>query len=154
MIGQIDVKIKKEQQEKEVVKGLVRQARRVLVEARSHRFPMDLFPDTITVDEAKVTVITRRFFWSSEVHGVDLKDVTNVFINTSPFFAQLVIVSKTFEENVIKISSMWMKDAVYVRRIIEGMRVMIHKEVDTAVYSRDELMAKLEELSVTDEAVD
>ena len=85
---------------------------------------------------------------------MDLKDVTNVFINTSPFFAQLVIVSKTFEENVIKISSMWMKDAVYVRRIIEGMRVMIHKEVDTAVYSRDELMAKLEELSVTDEAVD
>ena len=150
----LDLRFKKAKQEAEVIPGLMRQARRVLVEARSHRFPIDLFPDTIKVDEEKVTVITRPFLLSSEVHGVDLKDVTNVFINTSPFFAQLVVVSKTFEENIIQINSMWIKDATYVRRIIEGMRVMINNKIDTSVYSKTELMAKLEELSVTDEAVD
>jgi len=50
--------------------------------------------------------------------------------------------------------ALWIKDAVYVRRIIEGMRVMIHNQVDTSVYSKTELLSKLEELSVTDEAVD
>ena len=150
----LDTKLKKAKQESEVIPGMVRQARRELVEVRSHRFPIDMFPDTIKVDEEKVTVITRPFLLSSEVYGVDLKDVTNVFINTSPFFAQLVVVSKTFEENIIQISSLWIKDAVYVRRIIEGMRVMIHNQVDTSVYSKTELLSKLEELSVTDEAVD
>ncbi len=150
----LNTKIKKAKQESEVLPGLVRQARRTLVEARSHFFPVDLFPDTIKVDEEKVTVITRTFLLSSEVHGVDLKDVTNVFINTSPFFAQLVIVSKTFEENIIQISSLWLKDAIYVRRIIEGMRVMLNKQVDTSVYSKIELLAKLEELTVTDEVVE
>lgn len=154
MIGQMDVKVKKEQQEKEVVKGLVRQAQRELVIIYSHRFPVDLFPDSIKVDEEKVTVITRKFLWSSEVHSVDLKDVSNVFINTSPFYAQLVIISKTFEENMTQISNLWIKDAIYVRRVIEGMRTLIHNQVDTSVYTKEELMSKLQTLSVADKEVD
>ena len=134
----VDLQAKKVKQETEVIPGLVRQARRTLVTASSHKFPFDLFPDTIRVEEDKVTIITRKFIWSSEVHGVDVKDIVNVFINTSPFYAQLVLVSKTFEENTIAISNLWIKDAVYVRRIIEGLRTLTNNQVDTSVYSKDE----------------
>lgn len=149
----VDLQTKKVKQETDVVPGLVRQARRTLVSAQTHKFPMDLFPDNILVEEDKVTIITRKFIWSSEVHGVDVKDIVNVFINTSPFYAQLVLVSKTFKENTISISNLWINDAVYVRRIIEGLRTLMNNNVDTAVYSKDELMAKLEELSQADKVV-
>ena len=80
----------------------------------------------------------------------DIRKV-NLFSEIAP---QVLDQKKTFEENIIQINSMWIKDATYVRRIIEGMRVMINNKIDTSVYSKTELMAKLEELSVTDEAVD
>lgn len=153
-VGLINIRLKRELQEKEVVTGLVRQANRVLVEIRTHHFPFDFFPDTIKVEEEKVTVTKRWFIFSAEVYSVDLANITNVLINTTPFFAQLVIVSKTFEENTISIRDLWINDAVYVRRIIEGMRTMINNKVDTSVYTKSELIAKLEELSNQDKHVD
>ena len=138
----VDLQAKKVKQETEVIPGLVRQARRTLVTASSHKFPFDLFPDTIRVEEDKVTIITRKFIWSSEVHGVDVKDIVNVFINTSPFYAQLVLVSKTFGATIAIITVDQRR--VYVKRIIEGLRTLTNNQVDTSVYP-DELMQKLEE---------
>lgn len=150
----INFRLKRELQDKDVITGLVRQAHRVLVEIRTHHFPIDLFPDTIKVDEEKVTVTKRWFLLSAEVYSVDLVNISNVLINTTPFFAQLVLVSKTFEENTIAIKDLWINDAIYVRRIIEGMRTMISNKIDTSVYSRSELVSKLEELSNLDKEVD
>ncbi len=136
--------------ENKVVVGLVKKSNRILATISSHRFPIDLFPDTLNVEEGRITVVTRNFFWSSQVHSVDIKDISNVFINVAPFFAQLVIISKTFEENEIRIKSLWIREAVYVRRIIEGLRTFVNKQIDTSVYSREALIAKLMELSTTE----
>ena len=84
------------------------------------------------------------------VHSVDIKDISNVFINTAPFFAQLVIVSKTFARNEIRVNYLRKGDAILLRRIIEGLRTLGSKQIDTSVYSRKELIAKLEELSTTE----
>ena len=73
-----------------------------------------------------------------------------MIINTAPFFAQLVIVSKTFTENEIHINSLWINDAIYIRRLIEGLRVLDSKQVDTSVYTKRDLIGKLEDLSSTD----
>ncbi len=115
----------------------------------SHRFLFDLFPDTINVEEGRVTVITRNFFSSSQVHSVDIKDISNIFINMAPFFAQLVIVSKTFTENEIRIKNLRKEEAVFVRRLIEGLRIFGNKQIDTSIYTKEELITKLEELSTT-----
>lgn len=136
--------------EKKVVAGLVKKSNRILVTISSHRFPIDLFPDTLNVEEGRITVVTRNFFWSSQVHSVDIKDISNVFINVAPFFAQLVIISKTFEENEIRIKSLWIGEAIEVRRIIEGLRTFVNKQIDTSGYSREGLIAKLKELSTTE----
>lgn len=135
--------------ENEEVAKLVTKSNRILVSISSHAFPIDLFPNSITVEEGRITIIKRHLL-SSEVHSIDLKDISNVFINSTIFFSQLVIISKTFEENEIKLRNLRTREAVFVRRIIEGLRVFANKEIDTSTYSVEQLVSKLEELSTTE----
>jgi len=132
------------------VEGLVRKSNRILVSISSIGFPFKLFSDTINVEEGRITIITRDFFFSSQVHSVDIKDISNIFINTAPFFAQLVIVSKTFAENEIRVEKLKKEEAVFARRIIEGLRIFENKQIDTSGYNKNELIAKLQELSTTE----
>ncbi|RJR28932.1 hypothetical protein C4564_03840 [Candidatus Microgenomates bacterium] len=109
-------------------------------------FPLDIFPNTINIEEGRITIITRHLF-SSEEHSIDIKNISNVFIYTSIFFSQLVVISKTFEENEIKLRNLIPSQAVYARRIIEGLRVIDHAEIDTSGFSKRELIEMLEKLS-------
>ena len=136
-------------QDKVVVAGLIRKSNRILASISTHKFPFDFFPDTINVEEGRVTVIVRNFFWSSRVYSVDIKNIANVLLSTAPFFAQLVIVSKTFTENEIRVNSLWIKEAIYMRRLIEGLRILYSNDIDTSVYTKRDLVRKLEELSST-----
>lgn len=146
----VQVAIAGAKQDKIVVDALVRKSNRILASITTHKFPLDLFPDSINVEEGRVTVIVRNFFWSSQIYSVDIKNIANVLLNTAPFFAQLVIVSKTFAENEIRVNSLWIKQAIYVRRLIEGLRVLESNQVDTSVYTKRELIGKLEALSSTE----
>jgi hypothetical protein len=135
--------------DKKTVENMVKKSNRILTNIRSHNFPLDLFPNTINVEETRVNFITRTFF-SSQVHSVDIKDISNIFINFAPFFAQLVIISKTFSENNMQIDNLYKKEAIHTRRIIEGLRMFEEKKVDTSTYTTEELVSKLEELSTTE----
>ena len=42
------------------------------------------------------------------------------------------------------------KEADLTRRIIEGMRKFIEKDIDTSKYTTEELISQLEELSTTE----
>ena len=130
------------------IANLVKKSNRILVSISSHAFPFDLFPDTINIEEGRITIINRHLL-SSEVHSVDIKDIANIFINRTIIFAQLVIISKTFEDNEVRIRNLRTKEAVFARRIIEGLRIFINKKIETSGYTKEELIAKLEELSTT-----
>lgn len=136
--------------DKNLVAGLVRKSNRILSTISTHKFPFDFFPDTINVEEGRVTVVTRSFFSSSQIHSVDIKDISNIFINMAPLFAELTIVSKTFSRNEVKIDNLKKEEAVFTRRIIEGLRTFESKQIDTSNYSKEDLIAKLEELSTTE----
>ena len=131
------------------IANLIKKSNRILVSISSHAFPIDIFPDTINVEEGRITVINRHLL-SSEIHSVDVKDIANVFINRNIFFAQLVIISKTFEDNEVRIRNLYPNEAVFTRRIIEGLRIFMNKQIETAGYTKNELIAKLEELSTTE----
>ncbi len=133
-----------------IVAGLVRKSNRILASISSHALPFDVFPETLNIEEGRITIITRNFFFSSEVHSVDIKDISNVFINTAPLFSQIVIVSKTFSENQIGLKNLWKSEAIFVRRLIEGLRVFEAKQIDTSGYTTEELVSKLQELSTTE----
>jgi hypothetical protein len=135
--------------DKKTVENMVKKSNKILINIRSHKLPFDFFPNTMNVEETRVTLITRTFFSSSQVHSVDIKDISNIFINFAPLFAQLVIISKTFSENNMQIDNLYKKEAIHTRRIIEGLRMFEEKKVDTSAYSSKELVSKLEELSTT-----
>jgi hypothetical protein len=44
---------------------------------------------------------------------------------------------------------LWKKEAIFIRRIIEGLRMFVDKDIDTTGYKREELIDKLRELSTT-----
>jgi len=138
----------KKQLDKKAVANLVKRSNRILVSISSHAVPFDFFPNTLNVEEGRISIIKRRFL-SSEVHSLDIKDISNIFINTIFIFSQLVIISKTFEKNQVKIRNLRPKEAIFARRIIEGLRVFKNKQIETSRYSKKELIAKLEELSTT-----
>ena len=64
-------------------------------------------------------------------------------------YAQLEIVSRTFEDNEIKIFCLRKKEAIFARRLVEGLRIFESKQIDTSNYSKEELISKLQELSAT-----
>lgn len=150
VVNQLVQIAKDKEADKHEVAMLVKKSNRVLVTVSSHRFPFDFFPDTLNIEEGRIAVISRKFFLSSEIHSVDIKDISNVFINTAPFFAELVIVSKTFAKNEIKIKYLWKNEAVYVRMIVEGLRLFVAKNIDTSVYTVASLREKLGQLSTID----
>jgi len=132
----------------EAIAQLVEKSNRILLSISSHAFPIDIFPDTINIEEGRITIIKRRFL-SSEIHSIDIKNISNIFINSTIFFSQLVIISTTFEANEIKVRNLRTKEAVFARRIIEGLRTFETNKIDTSAFSTKELIAKLQELSTT-----
>jgi len=128
--------------------SLIEKSNEILFSLSSHAFPFDLFPNTLNIEEGRITVINRHFL-SSEVHSIDIKNISNVFINRSILFAQLVVISKTYEENETKLRNLIPSQAIYARRIIEGLRILENENIDTSNYAKHELVGKIEELSTT-----
>src|SRR5581483_11200557 len=127
---------------------LVRKSNRRVISI-STTFPWKFFPNTIDVEESRVTFSFRQLL-SFQSHSVDIKDISNVFIEAGLFFATLQVVSRTFVQNDIKIGSLRKKDAMKVRRIIEGLRILKSNDIDTSNYEIPDLINKLEELQNTD----
>jgi len=135
---------KKKEFDRQKLNNLVKKSNRCIVSISS-LFPWNIFPNTIEVEEGRVNIITRQFM-SSQSHSVDIKDISNVFIESSFFFATLEIVSRTYIKNNIKISYLKKDEAKRAKMIIEGLRTFKSNDIDTSSYEVAELINKLEEL--------
>lgn len=133
----------KKAEDVQTVSDLIKKSNRCIISVSS-LFPWTLFPNTIEVEESRVTFIFRQFL-ASQSHSVDIRDISNVFIESSPFFATLQIVSRTYVQNDITISHLDVKKAHRVHMIIEGLRTFIEHNIDTSNYEINELIAKIEE---------
>lgn len=133
----------KKEEDKQTINDLVKKSNRCIISISS-LFPWTFFPNTIEVEESRVTFVFRQFF-ASQSHSVNIKDISNVFIQTSPFFATLQIVSRTFVQNDITVGHLDAKKAARVQMVIEGLRTFAENNIDTSSYEINELIAKIEE---------
>ncbi|MDO8451243.1 MAG: hypothetical protein Q7S76_00040 [bacterium] len=138
----------KKEEDRQTVSDLIKKSNRCIIRISS-LFPWDFFPNTIEVEESRVTFIFRQFL-ASQSHSVNIKDISNVFIQSSPFFATLQIVSRTFIQNDITIGHLDAKNAHRVQMIIEGLRTFEEHNIDTSNYEIEELIAKIEEFHTND----
>ena len=137
----------KAEKNRQAVEDMVTNSNRIIMKISSV-FPLDFFPTVLVAEDTRITIIHRQLF-SSQVHSINIKDISNIFIDTSILFAQLTIISNTFAENQIIIHKLWKKDAILIRRIIEGLRMFAAKDIDTTAYKVEDLIDKLKELSTT-----
>lgn len=133
----------KKEADRQVVNDLVKRSNRLII-AISSVFPWSLFPNTIEVEESRVTFKFNQLF-STQSHSVDIKDISNVFIESSLFFSTLQVVSRTYIQNDIKIGSLSKNKAKKVQRIIEGLRTFAEHNINTSNYQTNELISKIEE---------
>jgi hypothetical protein len=133
----------KNESDRQVVNDLVKKSNRNIISISS-TFPWNLFSNTIYVEESRVTFKFSQFL-SSQSHSVDIKDISNVFIESSMLFSTLQVVSRTFVQNDIKIGNLNKTQALKVKRIIEGLRTFAENKINTSNYEIDELILKIGE---------
>lgn len=133
----------KEEDDIQTVNDLVKKSNRRIISISS-QFPWDFFPNTIEVEESRVTFKFSQLF-SFQSHSVSMKDISNVFIESSMFFASLQVVSRTYIQNDIKIGNLDKTKAKKVQSIIEGLRTFAEHNINTSDYEIDELIAKIGE---------
>jgi hypothetical protein len=129
--------------DRQTVDDLVKKSNRNIISISSSH-PWHFSKNTIDVEESRVTFKFSQFL-ASQSHSVDIKDISNVFIESSMFFASLQVVSRTYVQNDIKIGNLNKTKALKVQRIIEGLRTFAENKINTSNYDVDELISKIGE---------
>lgn len=130
---------------KEQIEGLIKSTDTPLF-TFSTIFPFDLFPDTVVIDTRKVSILNKEFFWSGRTQSIMIKDVRDVLVETSPFFAKLTVVDKGFTENSVSLRFLKKSDALKARRIIQGLIIAADQNIDLTKLKPEEVGQKVEEL--------
>lgn len=109
-------------------------------------FPFNFFPDELIIDETKVSVHTKLFFYTKQVRSVVYSDIFNVVIHEGLFFAKLEIIDRYFSEQSIVIEFLKKKDAILARRIIQGMVIAKKEKIDLQALPIKDLIEKLDRI--------
>lgn len=113
------------------LKALIHTSNAVLFKAKAV-FPLDFFPDSITIDENKITFV-RAFFWGSQqVHSYLIKCVKDVLIETNPFFATLKMKIERYTEKAVQESIKYLKkeDTYKAQQLIQGLMVSMKEGIE------------------------
>jgi len=128
------------------LKQMVRKSHEVLATARGV-FPMTLFPDKITLDRTKVTIVKRDFFWTSHVVSIRIEDVLNVTCGTGPLFGSITVSSRVMNSiDHYEVNYLWRNDAIYLKSLIQGYVIAKHNNIETTDLPRRQMIETLSEL--------
>lgn len=134
---------------KKELKQAIRGSHEIIAQATTV-FPFTLFPDTVTVDRAKLTITKRQFFSIAEIVSIRIEDILNVTANVGPFFGSLHIVSRVLTNETMEIRYLWREDALKLKRILQGYVIAIQKKIDVTSLEISELSKLLDNLGLGD----
>lgn len=103
-------------------------------------------PSMLYVDRQKLTIVHRSFFGSTDTVSVQMDDINNVEAFIGPMFGEIRIYSKYFVNNVQTLGGLWRKDAVTVRRLVQGYMIAHNKGIDCSKIEKEQLISLLVEL--------
>jgi hypothetical protein len=138
-------KIKGEEINKERFLRLVKASTETLLKISSV-FPFDFFTDEVSIEVTQINVIKRNFFLSAHLQTIPVKNIADVFVQTSIFFASLHINDSSYIENSIQVDNLKKNEAFLARRIIQGLVVANKEGIDLAKVPKETLMAEIENL--------
>lgn len=115
---------------------------------------LTLFPDTLTVDRAKLTVTKRTFFSTAEVMSIRIEDVLNVTATVGPLFGSVKIVSRVMNtEKPYTVGRFWRHEALRLKRVTQGYIIALQRNIDCNSLPTKELAAMLDKLGEDDHPV-
>jgi hypothetical protein len=110
-----------------------------------------LFPDTMIIDRAKVTITKRQFFRMADVMSVRIEDVLNATCTLGPVFGTVTIVSRVMSENqTITIGRFLREEAMRLKRVLQGYVIALQRKIDCSNLETSELADMLEKLGADD----
>jgi hypothetical protein len=112
-------------------------------------FPFDFFPDTLTINGNKIDLVISNFFFSSATTSIPLRDIANVEIETSPFFAKLKIVNIRYPMEPVEMSYLKKGEAVKAKNIIDGLLVSMSQGADVAAVDPKKMQAHIEKVGTS-----
>jgi hypothetical protein len=124
---------------------LANQTGRILFEATA-MFPFDLFPDTISIDENKTTVVCKEFFAVKRIFTVFHQDVTGVDIFTNLLFASLFIHTQLADVNPVILKHLKKDDAVRARRLILGLSTATKQRINLSQIPTNQLFEYIQNI--------
>ena len=142
---QVKEKASKEPETEKKIDELVQSSKRTLFRC-SAVWPFDLFPNELSIDTTQVNIKQKVFFDTAKVMSIPIKNVADVIVTTSPFFATLQIIDSSYVQNNIQIPFLKKRDAEEARRIIQGLFVASKEGVDLLRLDATGVKRKLEEI--------
>lgn len=108
---------------------------------------LTVFPDTMTVDRAKVTVTKRSFYRMADIMSMRIEDVLNATCTVGPFFGTVSITSRVLnDDQTTHIGRFWRADAKRLKRVIQGYVIALQRNIDCSNLEAAELSGMLEQL--------
>jgi hypothetical protein len=111
------------------LENVVNESHVVLAKARSV-FPFQLFPDTISIDRHKLTIIYREFFWVEKTVSVPIENIKNIEADIGPFLGSINITSDLFINNTQEVKYLTSGDARRIQKLVQGAVVAQREEID------------------------
>lgn len=137
--------LKSEKTMEQKFEDLVDRSKKVLYKLQSVK-PMDPFPDIVEIDVSQVHITFTSFFRSKRLHSIAIKDISDVFVETSYFFATLKIVDRNFIENEVSVPYLKREEAIKAKKIVQGLMIGDREKIDFSQIHDGDLAKKLEEL--------
>ena len=124
---------------------VVEKSQNILVKATAV-FPFDFFPDSITVDRQKLTVVHRDFFTIKRTVSVQYGDIKNIQADIGPFLASLIITSEHFINNTQTIRFLLKKEALAIQQLVQGFIIAEKEHIDCSTIDDQKLITLLSQL--------
>ena len=123
---------------------LVQQSGEHIFEAKAV-FPFDLFPDRITIDANKVTVIQNSMLSSNEF-PIPAGKITNIEVFYGIFFGSIRLEVFGYSEPPPDIAKFTKRDTRLIKRYVTGLIRVYDENIDLTGMNVKELRAKLQEI--------
>jgi hypothetical protein len=112
---------------------------------------LSIFPDTLTVDRAKLTITKRSFIRSAEIASIRIEDILNVTATLGPIFGSVKIVSRVLNsERPYRAGPFWRHDAIRIKHVTQGYVIALQRKIDCSSLPVKELAGMLEKLGHDD----
>ena len=136
-----------DEQEKGVDKleSVVNKAQNILIKSKAV-FPFDMFPDSITIDRQKLTVVHRNFFNVKQTVSVQHCDIKNIQADIGPFLGSLTVTSEHFINNIQTVKYLPKRDVLAIQQLVQGFIVANSQNIEMTNIDDKKLVELLNQL--------